>query len=101
VIALANASGDTVNAIKQAGEFGIAKGGQTLAGLLVFVGDIAALGLPTAQGLVLTETWYWDMNENNRAWTKRWQGGSPASFRTWLRLESIRRSSTISRRSRL
>jgi branched-chain amino acid transport system substrate-binding protein len=80
VIALANASGDTVNAIKQAGEFGIAKGGQTLAGLLVFVGDIAALGLPTAQGLVLTETWYWDMNENNRAWTKRWQVGQSGKF---------------------
>jgi branched-chain amino acid transport system substrate-binding protein len=80
VIALANASGDTVNAIKQASEFGIAKGGQTLAGLLVFVGDIAALGLPTVQGLVLTETWYWDMNDNNRAWTKRWQAEWPGKF---------------------
>src|SRR5580692_10961324 len=73
VIGLANAGGDATNAIKQAAEFGIVKGGQSLAGLLVFASDVAALGLPTAQGLVLTETWYWDMNDNNRAWTKRWQ----------------------------
>ena len=73
VIGLANAGGDTINSIKQAAEFGIVKGGQSLAGLLVFASDVAALGLPTAQGLVLTETWYWDMNDTNRAWTKRWQ----------------------------
>jgi branched-chain amino acid transport system substrate-binding protein len=73
VIGLANAGGDTINSIKQAAEFGIVKGGQSLAGLLVFASDIAALGLPIAQGLVLTETWYWDMNDSNRAWTKRWQ----------------------------
>src|SRR5689334_4856154 len=73
VIGLANAGGDTINSIKQAAEFGIVKGGQSLAGLLVFASDVAALGLPTAQGLVLTETWYWDMTEANRAWTKRWQ----------------------------
>jgi branched-chain amino acid transport system substrate-binding protein len=73
VIGLANAGGDTINSIKQASEFGIVKGGQSLAGLLVFASDVAALGLPTAQGLVLTETWYWDMNDANRAWTKRWQ----------------------------
>ncbi len=72
VIGLANAGGDTINSIKQAAEFGIVKGGQSLAGLLVFASDIAALGLPTAQGLVLTETWYWDMNDANRAWKKRW-----------------------------
>src|ERR1700722_1521638 len=72
VIGLANAGGDTINSIKQASEFGIAKS-QNLAGLLVFASDVAALGLPTAQGLVLTETWYWDMNVANRAWTKRWQ----------------------------
>src|SRR5690349_20698124 len=58
VIGLANAGGDTINSIKQAAEFGIVKGGQSLAGLLVFASDVAALGLPTAQGLVLTETWY-------------------------------------------
>ena len=48
------------------------KGGQKLAGLLIFAGDVAALGLPTAQGLVFTETFYWDMNDQTRAWTKRW-----------------------------
>ena len=73
VIGLANAGGDTINSIKQAAEFGIVKGGQKIAGLLVFASDVAALGLPTAQGLTLTETWYWDMNDANRAWTKRWQ----------------------------
>jgi branched-chain amino acid transport system substrate-binding protein len=72
VIGLANAGGDTINSIKQAAEFGIVKGGQNLAGLLVFASDINALGLPTAQGLIFTETWYWDANDNNRAWTKRW-----------------------------
>ncbi|HMJ40916.1 MAG TPA: ABC transporter substrate-binding protein [Pseudolabrys sp.] len=73
VIGLANAGGDTINSIKQAAEFGIVKGGQSLAGLLVFASDVNALGLPTAQGLALTETWYWDQNDTNRAWTKRWQ----------------------------
>jgi branched-chain amino acid transport system substrate-binding protein len=73
VIGLANAGGDTINSIKQAAEFGINKGGQQLAGLLVFVSDVNALGLNTAQGLVLTETWYWDMTDANRAFTKRWQ----------------------------
>jgi len=73
VIGLANAGGDTINSIKQAAEFGIVKGGQNLAGLLVFASDINALGLPTAQGLIFTETWYWDLNDASRAWTKRWQ----------------------------
>ncbi len=72
VIGLANAGGDTINSIKQAAEFGIVKGGQSLAGLLVFATDINALGLDTAQGLFLTETWYWDLNDASRAWTKRW-----------------------------
>src|SRR5450755_4583982 len=72
VVGLANAGGDTINAIKQAAEFGIVKGGQSLAGLLVFAPDVGALGLQTAQGLMLTETWYWDLNDANRAWTKRW-----------------------------
>jgi branched-chain amino acid transport system substrate-binding protein len=79
VIGLANAGGDTINSIKAAAEFGIVKGGQSLAGLLVFASDVNALGLPTAQGLTLTETWYWDQNDTNRAWTKKWQaerGGS-------------------------
>src|SRR6185295_8540665 len=73
VIGLANAGGDTINSIKQAAEFGIVKGGQKLAGLLVFASDVNALGLATAQGLSLTESWYWDANDANRAWTKRWQ----------------------------
>ena len=72
VIGLANAGGDTINSIKQAAEFGIVKGGQNLAGLLVFASDVNAMGLPTAQGLALTETWYWDQNDTNRAWTKKW-----------------------------
>ncbi len=82
VIGLANAGGDTVNAIKQAVEFGIVKGGQTLAGLLVTVGDVGAIGLPLAQGLVFTDNWYWDMNDNNRAWTKRWQADRPGKVPT-------------------
>jgi branched-chain amino acid transport system substrate-binding protein len=80
VIGLANAGGDTINSIKQAAEFGIVKGGQSIAGLLVFSSDIAALGLPTAQGLVLTETFYWDLNDGTRAWTKRWQQERPGKW---------------------
>ncbi|MBU6483388.1 MAG: ABC transporter substrate-binding protein [Betaproteobacteria bacterium] len=71
VIGLANAGGDTTNAIKQAAEFGIVKGGQRLAGLLVFLTDVHALGLQTAQGLTLTTTFYWDMNDKTRAFAKR------------------------------
>jgi branched-chain amino acid transport system substrate-binding protein len=86
VIGLANAGGDTINSIKQAAEFGIVKGGQSLAGLLVFASDVNALGLPTAQGLALTETWYWDMNDPNRAWTKRWHeaGAAAGKFPTMI-----------------
>jgi branched-chain amino acid transport system substrate-binding protein len=84
VIGLANAGGDTINSIKQAAEFGIVKGGQSLAGLLVFSADVAALGLPLAQGLVLTETWYWDMTDANRAWTKRWQVERPGKVPTMI-----------------
>ena len=73
IIGLANAGGDTINSIKAGAEFGIVKGGQKFAGLLVFASDVNALGLQTAQGLTLTETWYWDLNDTNRAWTKRWQ----------------------------
>jgi branched-chain amino acid transport system substrate-binding protein len=71
VIGLANAGGDTINSIKQAAEFGITAGGQKLAGLLVFISDIDALGLQTAQGLVLTEAFYWDQTDATRAWSKR------------------------------
>jgi len=71
VIGLANAGGDTINCIKQAAEFGITRRGVRLAGLLVFVTDIHSLGLQTAQGLVLTETFYWDLNDRTRAVTQR------------------------------
>jgi branched-chain amino acid transport system substrate-binding protein len=73
VIGLANAGMDTVNAVKQAAEFGIVKGGQKLAGLLVFATDVQSLTLPVAQGLVLTESFYWDLNDETRAWTKRYR----------------------------
>jgi branched-chain amino acid transport system substrate-binding protein len=84
VIGLANAGGDTINSIKQAAEFGIVQGGQSLAALLVEIMDIAALGLPAAQGLVFTETFYWDMNDSTRAWTKRWQAERPGKFPTMI-----------------
>jgi branched-chain amino acid transport system substrate-binding protein len=71
IIGLANAGGDTTNAIKQGSEFGIVRGGQNFAGLLVFITDVHALGLATAQGLILTETFYWDMNDKTRAFAKR------------------------------
>jgi branched-chain amino acid transport system substrate-binding protein len=84
IVGLANAGGDTINSIKAGAEFGIVKGGQKFAGLLVFASDVAAMGLPTAQGLTLTETWYWDANDNNRAWTKRWQVERPNKFPTMI-----------------
>ena len=71
VVALANAGGDTINAIKQAGEFGLTKGGQSLAGLLIFSSDIHSLGTKAAQGLVLTEAFYWDLNDKTRDFSKR------------------------------
>ena len=77
IIGLANAGGDTINSIKQAAEFGIVKGGQNLAGLLVFITDVKALGLQTAQGLILTESWYWDMNDANRKWAARFSAQHP------------------------
>jgi branched-chain amino acid transport system substrate-binding protein len=72
VIGLANAGGDTINAIKQAAEFGIVQGGQKLAGLLIFLTDIHSLGLKTAQGLVFTAPWYWDQNDTNRAFGREY-----------------------------
>ncbi|MEY9465291.1 branched-chain amino acid transport system substrate-binding protein [Bradyrhizobium ottawaense] len=71
IIGLANAGGDTTNTIKQAAEFGIGKGGQKLAALLLFLTDVKAIGLETAQGLNFTETFYWDMNDQTRAFSKR------------------------------
>ncbi len=77
IVGLANAGGDTINSIKQASEFGIVRGGQNLAGLLVFVTDIKALGLQTAQGLIFTEAWYWDHNDANRKFTERYVAQHP------------------------
>src|SRR5437588_2285012 len=71
IIGLANAGADTINAIKQGAEFGIVRGGQQFAGLLVFISDVHALSLERAQGLVLTEAFYWDLNDRTRAWSKR------------------------------
>src|SRR4051794_39548790 len=73
IIGLANAGGDTTNAIKQAAEFGIVEGGQKLAALLLFINDVHSLGLKTAHGLTFTESFYWDLNDGTRAWSKRFQ----------------------------
>jgi branched-chain amino acid transport system substrate-binding protein len=73
IIGLANAGADTTNSIKQAAEFGITGGGQKIAALLLFITDVNALGLKTAQGLNFTETFYWDLNDNSRAFAKRYQ----------------------------
>jgi branched-chain amino acid transport system substrate-binding protein len=84
VVGLANAGGDTINAIKQAAEFGLTKsGGQKMSPLLAFISDIDSVGLETAQGLVLAEAFYWDLNDETRAFTKRFQernkGRAPTS----------------------
>jgi branched-chain amino acid transport system substrate-binding protein len=71
VVGLANAGGDTTNSIKQAAEFGIVAAGQKLAALLLFINDVHSLGLKTAQGLTFTESFYWDLNDQTRAWSKR------------------------------
>jgi branched-chain amino acid transport system substrate-binding protein len=84
VIGLANAGGDTTNSIKQAAEFGIVKGGQKLAALLLFITDVKAIGLDIAQGLSFTETFYWDMNDQTRAFSKRFsarmKNGAPPTM---------------------
>src|SRR5499433_471681 len=71
IIGLANAGADTINSIKQASEFGIVRGGQNLAALLAFITDVHALGLQTSQGLIMTEAWYWDLNDANREFAKK------------------------------
>ena len=71
IVGMANAGGDTTNTIKQASEFGIVAGGQKLAGLLLFITDVHSLGLKVAQGLSFTETFYWDLNDGTRAFSKR------------------------------
>src|ERR1700726_2525233 len=84
IIGLANAGGDTINSIKQAAEFGIVQGGQKLAGLLIFLTDVKAIGLETAQGLNFTETFYWDLNDQTRAFSKRFsarmKNGAPPTM---------------------
>jgi branched-chain amino acid transport system substrate-binding protein len=84
IIGLANAGGDTTNSIKQAAEFGIVKGGQKLAALLLFITDVKAIGLETAQGLNFTETFYWDLNDQTRAFSKkfaaRMKNGAPPTM---------------------
>ena len=84
IIGLANAGGDTINSIKQASEFGIVAGGQNLAGLLVFISDVHALGLKTAQGLIFTEAWYWDANDNNRAFSKEFAPANKGNMPTMV-----------------
>ena len=71
IVGLANAGADTINSIKQASEFNIVRGGQNLAALLAFITDVHALGLQTSQGLIMTEAWYWDLNDTNREFAKK------------------------------
>jgi branched-chain amino acid transport system substrate-binding protein len=104
IIGLANAGGDTINSIKQGAEFGLLAGGQKLAGLLVFISDIHTIGLKQAQGLNLTEAFYWDLNDKTRTWSKRWSakmnGRMPTMIQagfysaTMAYLEAIKASGT-------
>ena len=83
VVAFANAGGDAINSVKQAAEFGLTQGGQRVAGLLVQFPDVHSLGLKAAQGLTMTETFFWDMDDATRAWTKRFlarNGNKPPSM---------------------
>ncbi|WJR80952.1 ABC transporter substrate-binding protein [Bradyrhizobium sp. NP1] len=82
IIALANSGGDTVTSVKQAQEFGLTAGGQKLAGLLVFVSDVKSMGLQTAQGLLLTEAFYWDLNDKTRAWSRRFAARNEGRYPT-------------------
>ena len=84
VVGLANAGGDTINSIKQAGEFGLTAGGQKLAGLLVFITDVHSLGLKTAQGLTITTGFYWDLNDETRAWSKKFAAKNSGRMPTML-----------------
>ncbi|MEI2733432.1 MAG: ABC transporter substrate-binding protein [Rhodoblastus sp.] len=97
IIALANSGGDTINSLKQAQEFGVTAGAQKMAGLLVFLSDVHAMGLPIAKNLLLTEAFYWDMNDKTREWTKRFaprnggkyptmnQAGAYAAVLHWMK----------------
>ena len=89
IIGLANAGGDTINTIKQASEFGIVAGGQNLAGIVMFISDIHSLGLKLAQGLIVTEAYYWDQNERTRAFGKRF-------FERMKRMPTMNQAATYS-----
>ena len=89
IIGLANGGGDTINTIKQAGEFGIVAGGQNLAGIIMFISDIHSLGLKTAQGLIITEAYYWDQNDRTRAFGKKF-------FERTKRMPTMNQASTYS-----
>jgi branched-chain amino acid transport system substrate-binding protein len=104
VIGLANAGGDTINTIKQAAEFGIVRGGQKLAGLLIFLTDVHSLGLKTANGLQLTSAFYWDQDDEARAFSKRFsekvgrpptmvQAGDYSAVKHWL--EAVKAVDTL------
>ncbi len=84
IVAFANAGGDTINSIKQAAEFGIVDGGQKLAGMLMFITDVHSLGLKTAQGLNFTTAWYWDANDNNRAFAKEFAAANGGKMPTMV-----------------
>ena len=84
VIGLANAAGDMMNSIRQASEFGITQSGQNLAGLLVFITDVHAMGLDVAQGLMLTESFYWDLNEGTREWSERYAAAGNGNMPTMV-----------------
>jgi branched-chain amino acid transport system substrate-binding protein len=89
IIGLANAGGDIINAIKQAGEFGIVAGGQNLAAIVMFISDVHSLGLKVAQGLIVTEAYYWDMNDDTRAFGRRF-------FERMKRMPTMNQASTYS-----
>ena len=84
IIGLANAGGDTINSIKQSAEYGIVDGGQNLAGLLIFLTDIHSLGLKVSQGLNLTSAWYWDLNDNDRAFAKEFAAANGGKYPTMV-----------------
>ncbi|MGY3588619.1 branched-chain amino acid transport system substrate-binding protein [Bradyrhizobium sp. USDA 4341] len=89
IVGLANGGGDTINAIKQAAEFGIVAGGQNLAGIVMFISDIHSLGLKLAQGLIVTEAYYWDLNDRTRAFGKRF-------FERMKRMPTMNQAATYS-----
>ena len=89
IVGLANGGSDTINAIKQAAEFGIVAGGQNLAGIVMFISDINSLGLKLAQGLIITEAYYWDLNDKTRAFGKRF-------FERMKRMPTMNQAATYS-----